>query len=122
MRGVSGGVVAGIAITLPELAAARPGTLPPIRVGFVSTAEDDCVATDEVELERAGDWGGALTKDAVGAGGGEGAVKDPEFRWLWKGDGGAKAPEVGVNAEGFWTEGVPVADVALFLSPGASKG
>ena len=62
-----------------------------------------------------------MTKDAVGAGGGEGAVKDPEFRWLWNGEGGAKVG-VGVSDEGFWTEGVPVADVELFLRPGASKG
>lgn len=47
--------MAGIAVTFPELAAARLGTLPPMRVGFVRTAEDAWVATDEVELERAGE-------------------------------------------------------------------
>lgn len=47
--------MAGIAVTLPELAAARPGTLPPMRGGLVSTAEDDWVATEEVELERVGE-------------------------------------------------------------------
>lgn len=74
--------MAGIATTLPELAAARPGTLPPMRGGLVSTADDDCVATEEAELDRAGDWGGwDPTKEAVGAGGGDGAVNEPpEFR------------------------------------------
>lgn len=44
-----------MAVTLPEFAAAKPGTLPPMSVGLVSTAVDDWVATDEVELDRAGE-------------------------------------------------------------------
>lgn len=46
----------------------------------------------------------------------------PEFRcwWPWYGDGGAKF-EVGVNAAGFWTEGVPAAVVILFLELATSE-
>lgn len=37
LRGVSGGVVSGIPVTLPELAAVMAGTLPEISVGLVTT-------------------------------------------------------------------------------------
>lgn len=82
LRGVSGGVVIGNPVTLPELAAVSPGTLPPIRVGgFVRPppgpppgAAEACVMIDEVELDRAGDEGRWFTK--VAAGGGEGAAKE----------------------------------------------
>lgn len=78
-RGVSGGVVMGIPVTFPELAAAIPGTLPPIKVGFVITAADACVVTDDVLFDRAGDDGLRLTKEAVV--GGEGAANElAEFR------------------------------------------
>jgi hypothetical protein len=65
----------GTPVTLPELAAAMLGTLPPINVGFVRTAEEACVAIDEVLLDRAGDAGRMLTNEAVG--GGEGAANEP---------------------------------------------
>lgn len=121
LRGVSGGVVIGTPVTLPELAAAIPGTLPTINEGFEMTlppappvpgAADETVTTDEVELERAGDDGRMLTNDAVG--GGDGAVNElAESRWRccepWKGDGGAKT-DVGVGTGVFWLEddAVPV--------------
>lgn len=77
LLGVSGGVVMGTPTTLAELVAAIPGTLPPIRVGLLITAEgtaEDWVATDEVEFDRAGECGlcGATGAEA----GGEGAVNE----------------------------------------------
>lgn len=75
LAGVSGGVVIGTPVTLAELVAAIPGTLPPIKGGLLITgACVGCVAIDEVELDLVGDEGRALTKDAVG--GGEGAVNE----------------------------------------------
>ena len=59
------------------------------------------MTTDEVEFDRAGDDGRALTNEAVG--GGEGAVNElAELRcWCWapfgNGDGGANT-EVGVGS------------------------
>jgi hypothetical protein len=83
LRGVSGGVVIGTPVTLPELAAAIPGTLPTINDGFVITpvgAAEDTVAIEDVELDLVGEDGLALTKEA--AGGGDGAVKElAESRW-----------------------------------------
>lgn len=58
LLGVSGGVVIGTPVTLPELVAAMPGTLPLMRVGLLTTFEgtvDDCVAIEDVELDRAGE-------------------------------------------------------------------
>jgi hypothetical protein len=83
----------GTPVTLPELAAAIPGTVPPIRGGFVMTAAEACVVTDEVELDRAGDDGRMLTNEAELVGGGEGAANEPpEFLCWWKppgkGEGG----------------------------------
>lgn len=75
LLGVSGGVVMGTPVTLPVLAADMLGTLPPIKVGFVITAVDACVVTEEVLFDRAGEDGLMLTKDAVA--GGEGAAKEP---------------------------------------------
>lgn len=89
LRGVSGGVVIGTPVTLPELVAVSPGTLPARSVGAV----EFCVMTDDVELDRAGDEGRWLTKAA--AGGGDGAVNELiESRCrccdpLRNGDGGA---------------------------------
>lgn len=78
--GVSGGVVMGIPVTLAEFVAAMLGTLPTMREGLVLTGcADDWVATDEVELDLAGDEGRALAKPA--ARGGDGAVNElAEFR------------------------------------------
>ena len=77
--GVSGGVVMGTPVTFPELAAAIPGTLPPINVGFVMTAADACVVTEDVLFDRAGEDGLMLTKEAVV--GGDGAANElAEFR------------------------------------------
>lgn len=80
LLGVSGGVVIGIPVTLPELAAAMPGTLPEIRVGLLMTpvgTELDwvvIVAIEDVEFERVGDEGRWEAREAEG--GGEGAVKE----------------------------------------------
>lgn len=64
LRGVSGGVVNGTPVTLPEFVAAMPGTLPEIRVGFVTTPAAGTVlacvvmvAIDDAEFDRAGDDG-----------------------------------------------------------------
>ncbi len=94
------------------------GTLPIVRGGLFITAPgvaDPSVMTEEVELDRAGEDGRALTKDA-GAGGGEGAANElAEFRWwCWapfgKGDGGANT-EVGVGAGVLWLDGTVVSVV-----------
>lgn len=95
LRGVSGGVAIGTPVTLPELVAVRPGTLPATRLGGPGGggAVELCVMTDEVEFDRVGDDGRWLAKAA--AGGGDGAAKElVESRcrcWepLGKGDGGA---------------------------------
>ena len=78
-RGVSGGVVMGTPVTFPELVAAMLGTLPPIKVGFVMTAADACVVTDDVLFDRAGEDGLMLTKEAV-VGGDCAANELAEFR------------------------------------------
>lgn len=58
LRGVSGGVVMGTPVTLPEFAAVKPGTCPTINEGLVIIpACDGCVTIDEVEFDRAGDDG-----------------------------------------------------------------
>jgi hypothetical protein len=81
LLGVSGGVVIGTPVTLPELVAAMLGTAPPMRVGFVITAVEAWVVTEEVLFERAGDEGRILTKEAEVVGGGEGAANElAEFR------------------------------------------
>lgn len=85
LRGVSGGVVIGTPVTLPELAAAIPGTLPEIRGGLLMTpvgTELDCVvmvAIEDVEFDLAGDAG--RCEMSVEAGG-DGAVNElAELRW-----------------------------------------
>ena len=85
-RGVSGGVVRGTPVTLPEFAAAMDGMLPPIRGGLLMTLEA-CVAIDDVEFDRAGDVGRTLVNEPVAVpvpvpvGGGEGAANElAEFR------------------------------------------
>lgn len=77
LRGVSGGVVIGTPVTLPVLAAATVGIVPPIRGGLLITPLElaaGCVATDEVELDLVGEAGrcGAVDTDA----GGDGAVNE----------------------------------------------
>lgn len=80
-----------------DLAAAMLGRLLDIGVGLLiivpcaGVAKEDCVATDDVELDRVGDDG---RKDVRGAGGGEGAIIGLEdVRWwlpeFGNGDGGA---------------------------------
>lgn len=70
--GVSGGVVKGTPVTLPELAAVIDGTLPLMRGGLLTTP--DCVAIDDVEFDLVGEDGRLDgTDDVVG---GEGAVKE----------------------------------------------
>lgn len=77
LLGVSGGVVMGMPVTLPELAAVMLGTLPPIRGGLFMT--EACVATDDAEFDRVGDGGRAFAYDAIG--GGDGAGNEvAEFR------------------------------------------
>jgi hypothetical protein len=85
LRGVSGGVVMGTPVTLPEPVAAKPGTCPTIREGFVMTpACEGWVTIDEVEFERAGEDGRWLTNWAKEAAGGDGAVMElPESRCRW---------------------------------------
>lgn len=81
-RGVSGGVVSGTPVTLPELAAAILGTLPEISVGLVTTPDAGTVlacvvmvAIDDVEFDLVGDEGRWETN------GGDGAVMElAEFR------------------------------------------
>ena len=75
--GVCGGVVIGTPPAMLELAADRLGTLPMDGVGLLTTmvgggvwASDDCVATDEMELDLDG-----LTIRRV-LGGGEGEALD----------------------------------------------
>lgn len=84
------------------------------------TAAEACVAMDEVLLDRAGDVGLRLTKDAVA--GGDGAANEPDEFRCWcagpvKGDGGAK--DVGVGAGvGWFDEGAgPAAVTFLGISP-----
>ena len=108
LRGVSGGVVIGTPVTLPELAAVMPGTLPAMRVALeIMGGADDCVATEEVEFDLVGDDGRPWTNEAVG--GGEGAVNElAEFRWwccgpFGKGEGGANT-DVGVGAGVLWLD------------------
>lgn len=68
LRGVSGGVVIGTPVTLPELAAVMLGTFPEIRGGLVKTpavgATEAWVTIEEVELDRAGEEGRLLTNAA----------------------------------------------------------
>lgn len=71
----------GTPATLPEFAAATVGIVPATNDGgFVAGGMGDaCVATDDVELDRAGDAGRCEAADTDA--GGEGAVKElPEFR------------------------------------------
>lgn len=70
--GVSGGVVKGTPVTLPELAAVIDGTLPLMRGGLLTTP--DCVATEDVEFDLVGEDGRLDGTDDVA--GGEGAVKE----------------------------------------------
>lgn len=77
LPGVSGGVVMGTPVTLPELVAVMLGTFPPMRGGLFMT--EACVATDDAEFDRAGDGGRAFTYDVVD--GGDGAGNEvAEFR------------------------------------------
>jgi hypothetical protein len=82
LRGVSGGVVMGTPVTLPEFVAVILGTCPAISGGLLRTpvcVVEDCVSTEHVEFDRVGEDGRGFTKVAVG--GGEGAVIEPdEFR------------------------------------------
>ena len=64
--GVCGGVVHGRPLN-DGLAAATPGTLPRVGVGLLLTICDDCVTTEDVELERVGLGGGSGAGEAVGA-------------------------------------------------------
>lgn len=83
----------GTPVTLPELVAVSPGTLPAKRGGGPVGAVDVCVIMEDVELDLAGELGRWFTK--VAAGGGEGAAKElMESRCrccepLGNGDGGA---------------------------------
>ena len=79
LLGVSGGVVIGTPVTLPELVAAIPGTFPEIRVGLLTTpvgTELDwvvIVAIEDVEFDRAGDDGRCEMNVEAG---GDGAVNE----------------------------------------------
>lgn len=96
--GVSGGVVIGTPVTLPELVAAILGTLPPISGGLFIA--EICVAMDDVEFDRAGEDGRALINGVGAFAGGEGAAKElVELRCWWPGGKGDAGPmtEVGVG-------------------------
>lgn len=114
--GVSGGVVMGIPVTLPELVAAMLGTLPPRSGGLFIT--DIWVAIDDVELDRAGEDGLALTNGVEAFGGGEGAANElVELRCWWlggNGEGGA-ITEVGVGTGVAWFDEVPAPAEEGFL-------
>lgn len=115
LLGIWGGVVMGmlgmnpkgLPAPMPEMLPARSGGLL-ITVPAWGLMNDDCVPTEEVELDRVGDEGrpdGAA--GPAGTGGGEGATdKLDEVRW-WlderKGDGGATT-EVEVGNGVFWAE------------------
>lgn len=127
LLGVSGGVVIGTPVTLPELAAAMPGTLPEMRVGLLTTPTAGtvevcvaCVAMEDVELDRAGDDG--RWEKVVVVAGGDGAVKElDELRCWWceplgNGDGGAKAV-VGVGVGVFWFDEVPAVVLFVLAAP-----
>jgi hypothetical protein len=78
--GVSGGVVNGTPVTLAELVAVIAGTFPEMRGGLltiVAGMAEDCVATEDVELDRVGEEGRCVgaAVDAVDAGG-DGAVNE----------------------------------------------
>lgn len=62
----------GTPVAFPELAAVMLGRFPPIRGGLFMA--ETCVAIEDVEFDRAGDDGRALTNDVVG--GGDGAAKE----------------------------------------------
>lgn len=64
----------GTPVTLPELVAVIPGTLPAINGGGPVGAVEVCVIMEDVELDLAGELGRWLTKAA--AGGGDGAAKE----------------------------------------------
>lgn len=91
-----------------------PGTVPPISGGLFTMFED-CVAMEDVEFDRVGDGGRALTKEPVA--GGDGAANElAEFRCWWlggKGEGGAKAA-VGVGTGVGWLEGPTPAEDGVF--------
>lgn len=77
--GVSGGVVMGMPVTLPELVAAMLGILPPIKGGLFMIEID--VAIDEVEFDRVGEAGRPPTNEVVA--GGEGAAKEVAELRCW---------------------------------------
>lgn len=83
LLGVSGGVVTGTPVTLPEFMAAIPGTLPTISGGLLTTPVgivEDWVATEDVEFDLAGEFGRCEMKGVDV--GGDGAVKKlTELRW-----------------------------------------
>lgn len=96
LRGVSGGVVMGTPVTLPELATVRLGTLPDMRGGLLMTdgTAEDWVATEDVEFDLAGEDGRCEAR--LVDGGGDGAAKELVEPRCWlegpdvNGDGGAK--------------------------------
>jgi hypothetical protein len=94
LAGVCGGVVKGIPPTNPDIAAPKLGTFPKVGVGLLITlgpgvgAKEDCVATDEVELDLVG-----LEGRTIGTGDGDGGTPDERDR-TWS--AGAVA-EVGVG-------------------------
>lgn len=84
----------GTPVTLPELVAVIPGTLPAKSGGGPVGAVDVCVIMDDVEFDLAGEVGRWFTTKFA-AGGGDGAAKELiESRCrccdpLGNGDGGA---------------------------------
>jgi hypothetical protein len=128
LRGVCGGVVMGIPVMKLIFPAAMLGIDPPTSVGLLiivpaGWANDDWVATEDVEFDLVGEEGRMLELAATGAGGGEGATdKLEDVRW-WcppagNGDGGAI--DVGVAIGVFWEEEWAVLVIIGCLAVGVS--
>ena len=89
------GVIGGVVNGRPELVATTPGTLPMVGVGLLVMTPtgvgtcDDCVAIEEVELDRVGLGGRALA-----AGEGDGANAEGGS---FAGDGAVAAVGVGIG-------------------------
>lgn len=119
-----GGVHIGICPTGPELAAATPGTalidgVCWLRATFGSGpgANEDCVATDEADMERAGLAGRAGANED-----GEAGKAEPEPELEGFGTGGAEAwVGVGVGVDWFDVVVVVLIDVGwCFAGPGCT--
>jgi hypothetical protein len=87
LLGVCGGVVIGMPVMKLRFPAAMPGIAPPTRVGLLiippdGWANEDWVATEDVEFDLVGDEGRILELTDTGAGGGDAATdRLDDVRW-----------------------------------------